>query len=274
MDIWKYLPKSRNRKKAIARLKIHGEMVSTLYGQRDAADKESEERGRRIEELESIVKYEKMRGDAAAEVIEAVKEKELAHEEALAEILLGPASRYETRDGDRWLYKAIIRIAKGHRSNDLKNQELISEDNKTRFAHDVALIGGVASISRVPLMVYDNGDILYQTKTFDEMVNSYKLRDEIKENEVLMKNLNKGKKRVMKYGGGELHFVPEKLKHHDSVAIAYFVPGEEYFRLKDKDYDPKKQKKRAKTFAKFGENGAKAIYKTLKSHDRQGLELI
>lgn len=291
MDIWKYLPaklkKSREAKKVIARQKIHGEMVDVLYRQRDAAEKEAGEKGGRVDELETKVNELQSSLDRASEerdkykdagemVYAAHEEREKARDEVLADILLGPTSKIPTEYVlPDWLSEAIIRKAKEHRENDHRSQEIIKQKEKERFSRDVSLVGGVESISRIPLIVYDNGEIIYQTKASDKMIGSqYKLREEINNNKNLIRSLKKGKKAVFKYGGGRLHFIPEKLKNKDYVAIAYFVPGREYFKEKRKDYDPKKQKKRTKAFAKFGENGARAIYKTLKSHDRQGLDLI
>ena len=291
MDIWKYLPtrlkKSREVKKVIARQKIHGEMVASLYSQKDEAIKDAAESGVRADELEVRVeelqsKLVKITGerdiykDAGKAVYAAAEELKQGRDDIVADILLGPTSKFFTDYTiPNWLTEAIIRKAKEHRDSVFRSQKIIKKMEKDRFSRDVKLLGGVESISRIPLMVYENEEVIYETKIFDKMAgSSYRLRTIMQDDPALMKSLKKGKKAVLQHNGGELHFVPEKLKNHESVAIAYFVPGEEYFIQKNRDFSPKEQKKRSKTFEKFGEKGARAIYKTLKSHDKQGLELI
>ncbi|MBU2576352.1 MAG: hypothetical protein KKF50_01385 [Nanoarchaeota archaeon] len=301
MNIWKYLPKSdkkkkelvRQKKKEVARLKIHGEMVSFFYSQKDIAEKEAEKKGRWVEELElkvgelekdialhkEITEKIKRERDyykkAIPPVIEAAREVKRAREEAVVEILTGNRILRKDYKEPLWVKSAAIRVAKTLRGERDGSREEIEELKKGHLSEIVGVVGGYERIDRVPLMVYHKGDFIYETKTFEKMVRSgYSLERTLKENEKFLKAMNRGKRISMEYEGGELVFISEKLKKRDYVAVAYFVPGLdssiEDMPKNEKKIGIAKYKRREKIFRAQGEKAARAIYKTLISFDKTG----
>jgi len=278
MNIWKYLPRKFRRKirKEIARRKIHGEMVETLYAQRDSAIKDIEGKDEKIKELESkvselardIASYEGIVGglekernyyrDAIQPVIKAARKVKRAREDSLAEILIGDRSPLDpSHEKPSWLNEAIIRVAKGLR-NELDSSKIeIEELRKDHLSEIIGIVGGYERIERVPLAVYQEGDFIYETEVFEKIIRSnYILNETLKNDKNFLKAINKNKKVSVKYEEGKLFFVPEKLGKRRSVAIAYYVP--------------EGTKLRRKIFRTQGEKAIKAIYKTLKSFDKEG----
>jgi len=269
MSIWKYLPIGRKKKKRIARRKIHGEMVETLYAQRDAAIEGAKELGVKVQELtrdiasyDGVVgKLEKERNhyrDAIRPVIKAARKVKRAREDSLAEILTGDRSPLDpSYEKPSWLNEAIIRVAKDLRSELDSKKIKIEELRRDHLSEIIGIIGGYERIERVPLAVYREGDFIYETEMFEKIIHSnYILNETLKRDEKFLKAMNKNKKVSVKYEGGKLFFVPEKLGKHRSVTIAYYVP--------------EGTKLRRKIFRTQGEKAIKAIYKTLKSFDKEG----
>jgi len=294
--ITKYLPRRFRRRirKEIARRKIHGEMIKTLYSQRDAAIKNAGERENDIEILENKVqesedlicvkdsivqelekkvashrrvveRIERERDyykNAIQPVIKDARKVKRARKEHQALVFLDNRFMEGAENRPRWLNEAIIRVAKGHRDECNEAKKKIEELKKEHLSEKVRIIGGYKRIEkRVPLMVYHQGDSIYETKRFDKMIRSnYILNETLKNDEKFLRAMSRGKRVSVEHEGGKLYFVPEKLKNRDSIAIAYFVPGGD--------------KKIAKMFRVQGEKATKAMYKTLKSYDKQGRDFM
>ena len=279
-DIWDSLPRTRRKRKELARIRIHEEMVKTLYDQRDLAINEAGEKGRKVEELESQVQklneeiysheevVKKIEGErdhyknAIRPVIKAAGKVKRAREDCLADILLGSQSKFESDHRDPpWIYEAVIRVAKGLRDERNLYKKQIEELKKDHLSEIVKILGGYERIDRVPLAVYSGGEFIYETRMFEKMIRStYSLDEALKKNGKFTKALNKRKRVSVEYEEGKLFFIPESLKNHRSVAIAYYVPeGNRRIR---------------KIFGRQGEKATKAIYKTLKSLEKRGLNFV
>jgi len=292
----RYLPRKFRRKirKEISRRKIRGEIIKTLYSQRDAAIKNMGERENdigilenKIQESEDLIyvkdsivqelekkvashrrvveRIERERDyfkDAIQPVIKDARKVKQARKEYQAMVFLDNRFMEGVENRPRWLNEAIIRVAKDNRDKYNEAKKKIEELKKEHLSEKVRMIGGYKRIDqRVPLMVYHKGDFIYETKRFDKMIRSnYALNETLMNDEKFLKAMNRGKRISVEHEEGKLYFVPEKLKNRDSVTIAYFVPGGE--------------KKIAKIFKVQGEKAVKAIYKTLKSYDKQGMDLM
>lgn len=259
----------RDKRKAVARHLIGLEMAGVYYNERNAALKESEAQKKRADEL-------KRRADGVIKVAREIKH---AREESLVEMLTGDRVRGRDYKVPRWIDRAAIRVAKKFRGERDAAKVGMEEMKKAHLSEKVEMIGGYERIERVPLIVYHKGDFIYETNMFDKMVRSTYLLQETMEKDVkFMGALNKGKKVSIKYEGGELFFVPEKLKKHDYVAIAYFVPGVGEM-ADDLSKDERKkiiagQARKEKIFKRQGRMAAEAIYKTLKSYDKSGRDFM
>ena len=241
----KYLPcKLRRRvRKNVARRRIHGEMMKSLYSQRDLADGEVE----RLEgEKRTIIKR----------TFGGLRD---ARDDRVAAILCGGIPYLSSEELDAvGINGGLVRVASDLRKRNDELTQALAESDSKYFAGVVEAVCRDKKIVRVPLVVYSGGEIIYHTPAFERMVGSeYSLENALRENVEFNDELGHKKKVGVEYNSGMLSFTPKKLNSGSVIGIACYIPNGD--------------RKRAKAFGRFGEKAVGEIYKTLKSLDKLGI---
>ena len=287
MDVLKYVPRvvRRKVKKSFARRRIRKEMsgvenIVRLYEQRDAAidseasaleisinlvNENAELKTVESELREKIVTLEedyKKISDAKNEFKKAARKVKEAKQNHLATILTGINNHIEPADfGKYGINEALVRVTKDTRSEleSLKERyDALIKDSLAGIVEGVCISHGA---KRLPLFVYHKGEMMYESPRFNKMTyNTRHLTTELENNPEVKKRIEVGKKSKMEYANGKVFFIPEKLRNGEVISIAYYVPSEDG--------------KVSSTFAKYGGRTVKAIYKTLKSFDKSGLDFV
>ncbi|MHA1482893.1 MAG: hypothetical protein ACTSQA_05610, partial [Candidatus Heimdallarchaeaceae archaeon] len=156
---------------------------------------------------------------------------------------------------------ALVRVAE-----DAKNEANGLRERNAEIRKD-SLVGIIEAVciandsKRLPLFVYHNGEMTYASPRFNKMTEGSRyLSTELEANPKVKKRVDVGKKTVMEYAGGKVYFVPEKLENGEVISIGHYIPTG--------------RGKASKICAKYSGAAVKAIYKTLKSFDKLGLEFV
>ncbi len=215
-----------------------------------------------LREINEVKAEYKKISDAKNEFVKAARKVKTGKRDHLATVLTGESCRIDPGDlGKYGIDEALVRIAR-----DANNEvgDLRKQNNALRKDSLMGIVGGVCvahGADRLPLFVYHNGEMMYTSPKFDSMTeNARYIVGELERNPDVKKKIDAGKKSRMEYCDGNVFFIPEKLRNDEVLSIAHYVPT--------------KKGKATSTYAKYGGAAVKAIYKTLRSFDKSGLEFV
>lgn len=247
---------ARRKKKDAARLRNYDSLLLSFFDKRD-----------QMAALEKKLLDAEKVAEAAHEVVEANQELQETYATLTYLKLIGQGSRFGLDEGEKAALDYLIENSNLDttipRMLEEKDREISSANEKLRAYEKGHLVSTVAAachaanLDRVPVMLYDDGKIIYKSEKVENMIGShYRLEQELGENPDVAQALRKSKKIDVPYEDGTLHFIPEKMKS-GNVAIAYFVPEGD--------------KKQTRIFRRYGERAVSTIYKTLKGLERVGI---